>query len=205
LKFIKTFVLSLLAVLIFCAGRLQAQKKSYRELIEQYQQNYINYHEVVKPPDRKYIRFYPINEAYRVTAHFQRIVDYKGFDMVTADGAHQKYYKYGLLTFTINGAKAHLYIYQSDDLLHQAKFQDYLFVPFGDATSGYDSYGGGRYLDFRIGEIKDGTLLMDFNKAYNPYCAYSEGYECPLPPRENILSIPIKAGEMKFAKPLHAN
>lgn len=76
-------------------------------------------------------------------------------------------------------------------------------LPFTDITSGDESYGGGGYLDFRVGEIKNNVLVFDFNKAYNSYCAYAKGYNCPLPPRENYIAIAIRAGEKQFAKPTH--
>jgi len=71
-----------------------------------------------------------------------------------------------------------------------------LFIPFKDATSGKETYGAARYLE--IEETEVGIFLVDFNKAYNPYCAYSEAYSCPFPPRENWLEVAIKAGEKKF-------
>jgi uncharacterized protein (DUF1684 family) len=76
-------------------------------------------------------------------------------------------------------------------------------VPFGDATSGFESYGGGRYLDFTISDIKNNFLPIDFNKAYNPYCAYTAGYSCPIPPKENLLNASISAGEKNYGKPVH--
>ena len=123
--------------------------------------------------------------------------------MNTASGKRQHYFKYGVLTFSVNQAVAHLYVYQSESLLRQPDLKDYLFVPFGDATSGFSTYGGGRYLDFRLGDIRHGELLIDFNKAYNPYCAYTTGYDCPLPPKENLLTISIAAGEQNYGKPVH--
>ena len=68
-----------------------------------------------------------------------------------------------------------------------------LFLPFQDSSA--DSYGGGRYLDIRTGDIRDGKLVLDFNRCYNPYCAYKEGYSCPIPPVENRLPVAIEAGE----------
>jgi uncharacterized protein (DUF1684 family) len=96
-----------------------------------------------------------------------------------------------------------LYIYQSEALMQQEKYKDYLFVPFGDATSGFTSYGGGRYMDFRLQDIKNNQLIIDFNKAYNPYCAYTTGYNCPIPPKENLLTVAIPAGEKNYGKPFH--
>ena len=87
--------------------------------------------------------------------------------------------------------------------MQQEKYKDYLFIPFGDATSGLTSYGGGRYMDFTLADIKDNTLVIDFNKAYNPYCAYTIGYNCPIPPKENLLTEAINAGEKNYGKPVH--
>ena len=72
-------------------------------------------------------------------------------------------------------------------------YKDYLFIPFRDVTSGKETFGGGRFLDARI--PKNDTLLIDFNLNYNPYCAYSERYSCPIPPTENTLKVSILAGE----------
>ena len=193
----------LLIVIILFFQNISAQNKSYNDSLISYQKNYIHNHEVVGKDDRKYIHFYTIDAHYRVTASFERIYDGKGFDMNTASGMKQKYFHYGLLTFKLHDSLAHLYIYQSASLMQQKKYKDYLFVPFSDATSGFESYGGGRYLDFTISDIKNNFLVIDFNKAYNPYCAYTTGYNCPLPPKENLLTIAIPAGEKNYGKPVH--
>ncbi len=84
--------------------------------------------------------------------------------------------------------------------MQDTAYKNYLFLPFTDLTSGNRSYGGGRYLDFLMEDIKSNTLIIDFNKAYNPYCAYTTGYNCPIPPRENDLPVAIPAGEMEYSK-----
>lgn len=195
----------LFAVILFFSFKpnMYSQKNTYKESLIAYQQNYINNHEVVGKDDKKYISFFPVEEKYKVTASFKRIIDNKGFYMYTSTGVKQKYYKYGLLTFYLNKSPQHLFIYQSEELMQKENFKDYLFVPFGDATSGFTSYGGGRYLDFVKNDIINNKLVIDFNKAYNPYCAYTSGYECPLPPKENLLKIPVKAGEKSYGKPFH--
>jgi len=182
---------------------VSAQDNAYKDSLTAYQQNYVNNHEVVGKDDRKYISFYPIDKSYCVKASFKRIPDQKGFYMNTSSGVQKKFFKYGLVTFKRDGKTLHLYIYQSETLMQQDKYKDYLFIPFGDATSGFTSYGGGRYMDFTLQEIKNGTLVIDFNKAYNPYCAYTTGYNCPIPPKENLLTVPIDAGEKNYGKPVH--
>lgn len=179
------------------------QIKTYEDSIIAYEQIYIDTHEVVGENDRKYIHFYEVDKRYRALASFKKITDKKGFDMNTSSGMKKHYFIYGLLTFTINDSLLHLYIYQSADLMRQEKYKDYLFVPFGDATSGFESYGGGRYIEFYISDIKNGHVIIDFNKAYNPYCAYTTGYNCPIPPKENLLPVSISSGEKNFGKPFH--
>ncbi|HEY8660702.1 MAG TPA: DUF1684 domain-containing protein [Hanamia sp.] len=197
-RFICTFIIFILFV-----QNISAQNKRYRDSILSYEQHYINTHEVVGKDDRKYIHFYDIDKSYRVTATIKRITDTEGFDMITSSGMKQKYFKYGLLTFKLHKSIQHLYVYQSASLMQQEKYKDYLFVPFGDATSGFESYGGGRYLEFYVSDIKNNHVVLDFNKAYNPYCAYTTGYNCPLPPMENLLKVPIPAGEKNYGKPIH--
>lgn len=87
--------------------------------------------------------------------------------------------------------------------MKQKKYKDYLFVPFGDATSGFESYGGGRYLEFEISDIHHNKVQLDFKKAYNPYYAYTAGYNCPIPPKENFLAVSIEGGEKNYEKPVH--
>lgn len=120
--------------------------------------------------------------------------------MPTYSGVKKTYVKYGTLRFRLNGRKQSLNVYRSLSLQANAKYKDYLFIPFKDKTNGMISYGGGRYLDLKTTDLKDNTYTLDFNKAYNPYCAYSDGFNCPIPPAANHLAIEIKAGEKKFGK-----
>jgi uncharacterized protein (DUF1684 family) len=189
------------AVIVFPA--LYAQDTVYTDSIGVFQKNYVNTHEVVTKEERKFISFYPVDRSYEVLAAFKRIADTKGFEINTSSGMKKKYFVNGLLTFRLHDMLLHLYIYQSETLMKQEKYKNYLFVPFGDATSGLTSYGGGRYLDFTIADIKNNKLVVDFNKAYNPYCAYTSGYNCPLPPKENLLTVAVYAGEKNYGKPYH--
>lgn len=108
-----------------------------------------------------------------------------------SNGTTEIYEKYGYAQFTINNSTHTLLIY---------KHQEGLSVMFKDATSPTETYGGGRYLDFKEDDIINHKLMIDFNLAYNPYCAYNEDYACPIPPKENILPIRIEAGEKIFGK-----
>ncbi len=196
---------SLLAFVIFSFSfqKIEGQAASYQDSMATYQQHYVDAHEVVAKDDRGYIHFYPVSESYRVQAVFKRINDKKGFEMNTSSGMFKHYFVYGIVTFALHDSLLHLYIYQSESLMMQKKYEDYLFIPFGDATSGFESYGGGRYIDMLISDIKKSNVIIDFNKAYNPYCAYTTGYNCPLPPVDNILQVAVKAGEKNYGKPIH--
>lgn len=188
-------------LLLVVTSTVFAQKKDpYVVRIKAFQQNYVANHEVVEKKDKKYFRFFPISKTYQVIAHFERIVDTVGFTMTTSANTLKHYYKYGRLDFLIDGAEYILYVYQGKDLMLDEKYKDYLFVPFTDATTGDESYGSGRYLEFYKQDILNNTVELDFNKAYNPYCAYSTGYKCPVPPKENRLPVAIRAGEKNFRK-----
>jgi uncharacterized protein len=185
----------------FLLNNLWAQKNdSYAKEIKAYQQNYVAQHEVVPEKDKKYFRFFPVNKMYRVHCHFERINDSVGFNMTTSAKTQKHYYKYGRLDFMIEGKEYLLFVYQSKDLMQTEEYRDYLFVPFTDETTGDESYGSGRYLELSIKEISGNSVELDFNKAYNPYCAFSPDYKCPIPPRENRLPVAIRAGEKNFAK-----
>jgi len=187
------------ASLFICSSAV-AQNDFYVKQLKAYQLNYVKTHEVVPAADKKYFRFYPIGSRYNVTCSFQKITDTVGFTMTTSAKTQKHYFKYGRLDFTIDGTNHHLFVYQSKDLMLTEKYRNYLFVPFTDATTGYQTYGSGRYLEFYTKDIQNNTLQLDFNKAYNPYCAYSAGYKCPIPPKENFLTVAIEAGEKNFAK-----
>jgi hypothetical protein len=192
----------LLIAAIFIASSAVAQKNDpYIKSIRAYQKNYVDSHGVVKVvKDKKQFHFFPIDKAYNVPAYFERIFDTVGFTMNTSAGTQKYFYKYGRLDFMIDGKEYLLYVYQGKELMKTEQYKDYLFVPFTDATTGIESYGSGRYLEFYKKDIEGDSLQLDFNKAYNPYCAYATGYKCPVPPRENMLSVAIKAGEMNFGK-----
>ena len=189
-----------LAILLLAGFAATSQSLSYLDSLNAYQKNYMTTHEVVKGTERAFFRFFTVNENYRVLAKFEKLTDTDGFIMKTSGVKTPKYFRYGVLYFSIDKKQLKLTIYQSQNLLADSVYKNYLFIPFTDLTSGEESYGGGRYLDFFIDDIKNNELTIDFNKAYNPYCAYATGYNCPIPPAENDLPLPIKAGEMNFAK-----
>jgi uncharacterized protein len=171
--------------------------------LDSFQKKYVLNHEVVQQQDKKYINFYNINPRFCIQATFTRTIDTNGFIMKTANNGAQTYFVYGKIQFMLSGQQQQMFLYQSKMSMQMPKYKNYLFLPFLDATCGDESYGGGRYIDILTTEIKNNTLIVDFNKAYNPYCAYANGYKCPIPPKENILTIAINAGEKIYAKHSH--
>jgi uncharacterized protein (DUF1684 family) len=142
------------------------------------------------------LHFFPIDSNYRVLAYLERTPEMKSFEMLTTTSRKAVYRQYGILHFTLKDTVCSMPIYQNLRLLKMEGYADYLFLPFTDYTNGLDSYGGGRFLDARIPE--NDTLLVDFNKAYNPYCAYNSKYSCPIPPKENKLPLHIPAGVKNY-------
>ena len=142
------------------------------------------------------LEFFPIDSSYKVRAQFSLYSNPILFRMPTSTDRMPLYSKYGELTFKINGKELTLQVFQNQELIKREGYEDYLFVPFADLTNGGETYGGGRYLDFHI--PKSDEVYIDFNKAYNPYCAYSDRYSCPKVPDENYLDVLVEAGVLKW-------
>lgn len=146
--------------------------------------------------DFKGLDFFTIDSTYQIKAKFKLDENPKTFAMPTTTDRLPIYRTYGIAVFKLNGKEFTLHIYQNQDLIRQPKYKNHLFIPFTDITNGEETYGGGRFLDVEIPE--DDTILIDFNKAYNPYCAYNGKYSCPIPPQENSLAISINAGVKNY-------
>ena len=140
------------------------------------------------------LSFYPIDMSYRVRAKMVPAEDRRMLEIPMTDGTFEKYLKHSYAEFQLNGQPLRLLLLQAAKESDKRNF----FLAFADDTSGEETYGGGRYINLR----QDGknSITIDFNMAYNPYCAYNPDYACPLPPRENILEIPIRAGEKDYKK-----
>ena len=142
--------------------------------------------------------FFEPDTTYRIMAKFTRTPEALPFMMPTTTERQTEEVVFGIITFSLHGRTHKLEVYQNQELMQQDKYRDYLFLPFADLTNGEETYGGGRYIDLTI--PKGDTILLDFNKAYNPYCAYNPKYSCPLVPKQNRLDIPIAAGVKAFKK-----
>jgi uncharacterized protein len=140
------------------------------------------------------LNYYPADLTYKVIANLVPIETKKMVVLATSDGVEKKYLEFAFAEFTLGDQKNKLLLLEVVD---SGPYRGTLFLAFADATSGDETYGAGRYLDVK--KVPGATTItLDFNKAYNPYCAYSDSFSCPFPPKENILSIPIKAGEKVY-------
>lgn len=143
--------------------------------------------------------YFPVNESFIITAKFRKNKG-KKFKMQTSGTRTPIYRRYGYIDFKIGDTNCRLTVYQNVELSKSEDLKDYLFIPFRDFSSSKTTYGGGRYLDFSIPNSNE--VIIDFNLAYNPYCAYSHRYSCPIPPAENTLKVEIAAGE-KYVEIVH--
>ncbi|MDH7911220.1 DUF1684 domain-containing protein [Winogradskyella sp. SYSU M77433] len=142
--------------------------------------------------------FFKFDSTYVVKAVLKKTPDSEWFKMKTTTSRESEERVFGILSFELKGQKFQLNVYQGKDLMTTEGYEDYLFLPFLDDTNGDATYGGGRYIDLRIPEGDE--IEIDFNKAYNPYCAYNEKYSCPIVPRVNYLSTEVEAGVKAFEK-----
>ncbi|MEO9660053.1 MAG: DUF1684 domain-containing protein [Maribacter dokdonensis] len=146
--------------------------------------------------DFESLEFFEPDTNYIVEAELVRTPEALPFSMPTTTGRESTEVVYGIAKFSLNGKDHKLEIYQSPELITQAEYEDYLFLPFTDNTNGEETYGGGRYLDLRI--PKGNKIILNFNKAYNPYCAYNKKFSCPIVPKVNNLDTEIKVGVKAF-------
>lgn len=141
--------------------------------------------------------FFAPDERFRVKAHLIVTPNTTPFMMPTTNKKVEKEERvYGILEFELLSKTYQLEVYQSSDLMKTTQYADYLFLPFTDLTNGKETYGGGRYIDLRI--PKSDSIIVDFNKSYNPFCAYNVNYTCPKVPKVNHLEVAIQAGVKKF-------
>jgi len=138
-----------------------------------------------------YLDYYPANIKLKIDARFERRNFYDTVALATSTGTIDTYKILGTANFNFEGVSNSLLVLASINPNEQS-----VFIPFLDKTSGEATYGGGRYLN--VNHPEGSAIILDFNKSYNPYCAYSEEYTCPFPPKENRLNIKIEAGEKSY-------
>jgi uncharacterized protein (DUF1684 family) len=143
------------------------------------------------------LKYFATDAGYRVKAKFKKEPSEQKIRFETSSEKIKTFLKYGTVSFKLAGKKYSLNVYQVEPAAMKEEYKDLVFIPFKDQTSGGETYGAGRYIDIRIPENKE--VILDFNLAYNPNCAYgSDRYNCPIPPKENRLAVEIKAGEKSY-------
>ncbi|TKC10684.1 DUF1684 domain-containing protein [Pedobacter polaris] len=193
----KYFIILSLLISSTCFGQ------SYTEQIAKHRETYKadfikESHSPLKETDLKNLHFYNADSTYRVVADVKILTNEKVFKMPTYDGTSKEFIRYAQISFTLNGKALKMTLYRNIGLMTNPAYKDLLFLPFTDQTNNKTTYGGGRYIDLALKDINENRITVDFNKAYNPYCAYSDGYRCPIPPEENDLATSILAGEKLF-------
>ncbi len=147
--------------------------------------------------DFKGLNYYKPDLKFRIEARLEKYTTPDTIKMKTTTERLPLYIVYGRAIFSVSNITDTLTIFRNVGLMSKEGYEDYLFVPFTDETSGEGSYGGGRYIDTRI-PVND-IIILDFNKAYNPYCVYNKKkYSCPIPPSENYINTKIRAGEKDY-------
>jgi uncharacterized protein len=140
------------------------------------------------------LKYFKPDIKYRINADLEPVQDKKVRLLPTSDGKEKRYLEYAYASFKLDGIENKLLILE---VMDPGPYKGTLFLAFADETSARETYGAGRYLDIKKVPGAS-TVSLDFNKAYNPYCAYSENFSCPFPPKENVLKVAIKAGEMNY-------
>ena len=182
-------------------------EKRYEDLnLTDYQKQVNNYFKdasvsPLKPKDLKNFKgldFFDFDSTYVVYAKIIKTPESIPFKMKTTTNIPADYRKYGKLIFNLNDEQYKLTAYENLDYLNEEGYENYLFLPFLDQTNGFETYGGGRYIDLYL--YDNDSILIDFNRAYNPKCVYDENFSCPIVPRENMLSIRVESGVKNFSK-----
>ncbi|GAA4436719.1 hypothetical protein GCM10023091_14940 [Ravibacter arvi] len=194
--------LHVITAFICCAavtGTVQAQnRKAEIESFRKKQQATLTELEdsPLHPEDTASITYFPPEEDFAVMARIELLRGEKPFEMPAFDGSTKTFVRYAILHFQLKGKPHRLTAFRSG-FGALAALQPTYFVPFRDETNAATTYGGGRYMDVAIPPGAE-NILLDFNKAYNPWCAYADGFRCPIPPAENTISQAVEAGERNY-------
>ncbi len=145
------------------------------------------------------LKYFDVTDKFVVNAKLEKNAGTERFVLPTSAGTKRSFLKYGVLRFEIDGSGFALTVFQPEEKPKLPEYADLLFIPFRDLTNGKETYGAGRYIDLKT--PAGDSVVVNFNLAYNPNCAYgSDRFSCPVPPRENFLQIKIFAGEKNFER-----
>lgn len=200
--------LTLLTLLLIIGLEINAQEQDWIDDIQHYRDSVDQVFgdpelSILKPKaveSFKGIDYYAIQSEFKVIASFAKVDSSDYFQMKTTTDRLPEYRVFGTLRFQLGGRKHEIPVYQNRELVKRKGYEDFLFLPFTDETNYEGTYPGGRYLDISSGDIVNGKVELDFNRCYNPYCAYNDRYSCPIPPSENHISVRVEAGVKYHAK-----
>ena len=196
----------LLLIFIIFSFSCKEQKRYANNNLSEYQKNVNNFFKdaSVSPLQSKDLKnfkgldFFESDSTYIVSARIQKTPESLPFKMKTTSNTPADFRMYGKLIFNLKNQDLELFVYENLEYIDVEGYENYLFLPFSDQTNGFETYGGGRYIDIYFKE--NDSVIIDFNKAYNPQCVYDENYSCPIVPRENNLKIRIEAGVKNFTQ-----
>lgn len=192
-----------LILILFALAMVMVSCSTYNKVISKHREEYkeefiMDSRSPLDSSELNNLDFYAPKKSAKVEAVFVETPNAEPFDLPTYSGITKSYRKWGVATFVWEKDSVQLSLYESMNLRNNPVYADYLFLPFKDETNGVTTYGGGRYLNMSKEDTADGRLTIDFNMCYNPWCAYSDGYNCPIPPGENNLPFAVEAGERNY-------
>ncbi len=199
MKLFSTVLITVLFTLLSATSEGQSFRKEHKTWKKNYKKTFrIDNSSPLGRVGTWRLKFFKPKSVFKITANLEMIENGPVVSFPTTTGKTMEYQPYAKALFNVYSQPCTLIVYRSAKAINQKAYENYLFVPFRDYTSGDESFGGGRYIDLQVSEIKDNKLVIDFNRAYNPYCAYNPAYSCPVPPAENSLPLEIRAGEKTF-------
>ena len=189
--FLGLFIIALIGIVYYSLNTSASYPEEITKARQEYSDNLLNATESPIKDKNAFsgFKYFEPDEKYKVSAQFISSKDSETSLMLMTDSSNTSMKKAGVANFELDGKSYQLSLFDEDDI--------YLLA-FKDLTSGKETYGGGRYINIPKKDLVDGKMMIDFNKAHNFYCAYSEDFVCPVPPKENALPIAILAGEKKY-------
>ena len=189
-------IVAIVAITIFNFLTIGESSKDYTERLEQERKDKNGYmlssnSPLIEEDKQNFtgLNYYPIDEDFKVTARIEKTNNKQPIFIESTTGEQLKYIPFATATFELRGQQHSVMLYQD----WEEKDPNKLSLMFADETSAIETYGGGRYLDVMYRNTN--SVIIDFNNAYNPFCHFNAEYSCPIPPRQNVLNIPIEAGE----------
>jgi hypothetical protein len=187
---------AIVAITIFNFLTIGESSKDYTERLEQERKDKNGYmlssnSPLIEEDKQNFtgLNYYPIDEEFKVTARIEKTNNKQPIFIESTTGEQLKYIPFATASFELKGQQHSVMLYQD----WEEKDPNKLSLMFADETSAVETYGGGRYLDVMYRNTN--SVIIDFNNAYNPFCHFNAEYSCPIPPRQNVLNIPIEAGE----------